>query len=102
MDLFGSPSRPRAAFVSSDIQTIGVIRALADLGLAVPDDVALFSFDGTQIGDYLVPRISSVHQPIDTIARTAMDVIQEQPRRGRTIQVRSNWCCAPRAAAQAD
>jgi LacI family transcriptional regulator len=87
LDLFGSPGRPRAAFVSSDIQTIGALRALADLGLSVPDDVALFSFDGTQIGNYLLPRVSSVQQPIDAIARAAMEVIQEQPRRSRTIQV---------------
>lgn len=87
IDLFASPNHPRAAFVSSDIQTLGVIRALADLGLRVPEDVALFSFDGTHIGSYLVPRISSVPQPVELIAKTALDVIQEQSRRGRNIQV---------------
>ncbi len=86
-ELFGSASRPRAVFVSSDIQTIGVLRALADLGLSVPEDVAVFSFDGTQIGEYLIPTISSVQQPIRLIAKAAMDVIQEQPRRSRTLHV---------------
>jgi len=87
LDLFGSTPRPRAVFVSSDIQTIGVLRALADLGLSVPEDAAVFSFDGTLVGEFLVPRISSVQQPIRLIAKAAMDVIQEQPRRSRNIHV---------------
>lgn len=76
MDLFGGPGRPRAVFVSSDVQTIGVLNALHDLGLHVPDDVALFSFDGTRLSQYLVPPVSAIRQPIQTMAATAMDVLE--------------------------
>lgn len=85
--LFTSANPPRAVFVSSDTQAVGALRALYDLGIRVPDDVALFAFDGTRISDYLVPGVSSVCQPITTFARMAMEVIQETDRSDRYVEI---------------
>lgn len=65
--------RPTALFVSSDIQAIGVMHACEALGLAVPDDVAIVSVDGTRIGEYARPSLTSLRQPVDEIAKTAVD-----------------------------
>lgn len=81
------PARPRAVFVSSDVQAVGAISALADLGLSVPGDVALFSFDGTGVSEFLVPRVSTIQQPIRAMARMAMEVLQDRGRRSRRIVV---------------
>lgn len=86
-ELFRGPARPRAAFVSSDVQTIGAISALNDLGLSVPGDAALFSFDGTRVGEFLVPRVSAVQQPIRAMAKMAMEVLQDRNRKARNIVV---------------
>ncbi|HEY8718487.1 LacI family DNA-binding transcriptional regulator [Pengzhenrongella sp.] len=71
--LFGSPHPPSAAFVSSDMQAVGVLRALDELGLRVPQDVALVSFDGTQESEYTLPRLTVVKQPVQEMAAAAVE-----------------------------
>lgn len=67
--------RPRvsAAFVSSDVQAIGFLRAATDAGLRVPDDVAVVSFDGIEDSAYSVPRLTTLQQPLELIANRAIE-----------------------------
>ncbi len=68
-------SRPGALFVSSDIQALGVLRACYELGIRVPDDLAIVSFDGTVSSEYSVPPLTSFRQPVEEIARVAVDAL---------------------------
>ena len=70
----GSPETD-AAFCMSDTVALGVIRALKDLGRLVPEDVSVMGVDGTEIGRYTVPRLSTVAQPVEEIARESMAVL---------------------------
>ena len=71
--MFADENRPRAVFVSSDMQAVGVLRALWELGLSAPDDVAVVSFDGAAEADYTNPQLTTVRQPIETMAAAAVD-----------------------------
>jgi Transcriptional regulators len=71
-DLDHPDRRPTAVFVSSDIQTTGVLRACHDLGIRVPEDLAIVSFDGTLAAAYSVPSITSYRQPTKQIAQQAV------------------------------
>ncbi len=42
-----------ALFVASDMQAVGALRALADSGRRVGQDVSVVSFDGIRLGDYI-------------------------------------------------
>ncbi|WP_163569814.1 substrate-binding domain-containing protein [Fodinicola feengrottensis] len=75
LQLLSGPDRPSALFVSSDIQSIGVLRACAQLDLRVPDEVALISFDGTQAAEFTAPPLTVIHQPVDLIATAALDML---------------------------
>jgi LacI family transcriptional regulator len=70
--LLNNEIRPTAIFVSTDIQAIGALRALADAGLSVPADVAIVSFDGIVESSYTVPGLTTVAQPIEELGRMAM------------------------------
>jgi len=61
-----------ALFVTSDEQATGVLRAAHELGIRIPDDLAVVSFDGATSGAYSAPTLSTMGQPIDRLARTAM------------------------------
>ena len=50
--LLASGNRPTAIFASSDMQAIGILRALHEAGLSVPGDIALASFDGSAEAEY--------------------------------------------------
>ena len=68
-----SSPRPTAIFCSSDQQAIGVLRACADLGLNVPRDLSIIGYDDIPLADLVMPRLTTVRQPIEAIARHALD-----------------------------
>ncbi|MGW7424580.1 LacI family DNA-binding transcriptional regulator [Streptomyces sp. NPDC054813] len=59
-------------FVTSDEQAAGVQRAAHQLGIRIPDDLAVVSFDGTTSSAYSAPTLSTMRQPVEQLARTAM------------------------------
>lgn len=70
--LIASHHRPTAIFVSSDMQAIGVLRALHEADLRVPEDVAVVSFDGSPDSEYSWPALTSIRQPINAMAEAAV------------------------------
>jgi LacI family transcriptional regulator len=59
------------AFVSTDVMAVGLIRALQDEGLKVPGDFRVVGYDDVEIGTYIMPTLTTVHQPREEIARLA-------------------------------
>jgi LacI family transcriptional regulator len=53
-----------AVFAATDELAIGAIRALEDAGMRVPEDVSVMGFDDVDISDYVIPRLTTVRQPI--------------------------------------
>ncbi|MBQ7305792.1 MAG: substrate-binding domain-containing protein, partial [Clostridia bacterium] len=66
-----------AVFTMSDIVAMGVIRALQDMGKRVPEDVSVFGFDGTDMGKYFIPRLSTVEQPVEELAEQSVLVLTD-------------------------
>jgi LacI family transcriptional regulator len=60
-----------AVFAASDELAIGTIRALKDEGLRVPEDISVIGFDNIDISNYIVPRLTTIHQPITEIGEQA-------------------------------
>jgi len=65
-------SRPRALFVSSDNQAIGLLRAAREFGVSVPDQLAIASFDGTEDSEYSAPPLTAVRLPLQLMAKQAV------------------------------
>jgi len=70
-----------AVFAMSDTIAMGVIRALADMGRRVPEDVSVVGFDGIEMGKYFVPRLTTIEQPVDDIARESIQVLMDMMER---------------------
>lgn len=60
-------------FCITDTVAMGVLRGLADLGVAVPEQVKVIGFDNIEEGAYLVPSLSTIDPDHQAMARTAMD-----------------------------
>lgn len=69
----GMADRPPAVFVSSDDQAIGVLLALHEAEVRVPDDVAIVSFDGSQESAYCWPPLTTAAQPSEEMVRIAVE-----------------------------
>lgn len=66
-----------AMFAMSDVIAIGAIRALRDAGLRVPEDVSVVGFDGLLIGEYTIPKLTTVSQPVQELAERSIRILQE-------------------------
>jgi len=62
--------RPRALFTLNNFMTAGAVRAIRDLGLRIPDDVALVAFDELEWTTLVDPPITVVAQPVAELGRT--------------------------------
>lgn len=61
--------------VGSDLQAMGVLRALFDTGRTPGRDVSVASFDGIQAGRYTHPSLTTVAQPFEAVAATVLDLL---------------------------
>jgi LacI family transcriptional regulator len=68
---------PTAVFAASDAQALGVLEAARQQGLAVPDDLAVMSFDDTLVAAMACPPLSAVRQPFEELGREATRVLLE-------------------------
>jgi DNA-binding LacI/PurR family transcriptional regulator len=73
--ILGAGDRPTAVFAASDAQALGVLEAARQLGLRVPDDVAVMSFDDTLVAAMASPPLSAVRQPFEELGREATRVL---------------------------
>ena len=69
---------PDGLFCFNDDMAIGSYRAVRDLGLRVPCDVALVGCDGIEETDYLDPPLTTLEQPVDTMCEFAWHFMKER------------------------
>ncbi len=70
--LLRSSERPTAVLCATDDMALAVIQAAWDLGLQVPQDVAVVGFDDGEQAVQVSPNLTTVHQPVREIASRAM------------------------------
>ena len=70
-------NRPTGVICSNDLMAIGAMLEAAELGLRVPHDLSIVGFDGIDAGTWTQPQLTTVEQPIDDIAETAIDALRK-------------------------
>ena len=79
MELLSRRSRhPSALFVANILMTTGVLRALEELGLETPRDLALATFDRIALMDSFRPHLTSVMQPSYEIGRRGAELLMDR------------------------
>lgn len=68
-------ARPTAVFVSSDVQAVGMLRALHEADMNIPDDIAVVSFDASFQSEYTWPALTAMHQPTREMAAAAVEAL---------------------------
>lgn len=73
--LCAAPVPPTAFVAASQVIGVGVLQALADLRLRIPDDVAMVVFDDFPYADLFRPRLTAVVQPNVAVGREAVRLL---------------------------
>ena len=68
---------PTAVICSSDIMALGVLREAEARGLRVPRDLSIVGFDGIDAAAWSRPPLTTVEQPIEDIADTAVRALRQ-------------------------
>lgn len=91
-----------AVFASNDLQALGLVRALHEQRVRIPDDVAVVSFDGTKESEFCWPPLTVARQDLPKLAAAALDLLNTPDvARGTHIQIdtefvrRASCGCAP-------
>lgn len=69
---------PDGLFCFNDDMAIGAYRALRDLGLRIPDDVALIGCDGIEDAAYLDPSLTTIAQPLEEMCAAAWTFMERR------------------------
>lgn len=74
-ELMRLPHPPDAIFCASDSIAVGALDALHELGMKVPDDVALVGFDNRHFSQYQRPPLTTIALPLVEMGRLASQLI---------------------------
>jgi DNA-binding LacI/PurR family transcriptional regulator len=64
-----------AVFAANDSMALGLVRALTEGGLRVPDDVSVVGFDDIDEAEFLCPPLTTVRQDFAEVGRRCLDVL---------------------------
>jgi LacI family transcriptional regulator len=77
----GEHGVPSAFICLNDRVGMGVYQALEAHGIRVPDDIAVVSFDGSDLSHWLRPRLTSVALPFGEMGTRAVEILMDPARR---------------------
>lgn len=77
-ELLKKSSLPTALCIASDTLVVGVLQALNEKGIQVPEQMALFSINDVNIAKYLSPPLTTIHIDIPCICETALDLLRNR------------------------
>jgi LacI family transcriptional regulator len=75
--LLDLPNPPTAIFASNDVMAMGVMDAVRDRGLRIPDDVSIVGFDDIPQAAMVRPALTTVSQPLEKMGRVATQMLQD-------------------------
>jgi LacI family transcriptional regulator len=66
---------PTAIFASNDVMAMGVMDAVRNRGLRIPDDVSVIGFDDIPQASLVRPGLATVQQPLEKMGRVAAQML---------------------------
>ncbi len=84
MKLLSLRDRPTAILALSNLISLGIMRALSENGLAIPDDISLVAFDDQPYSAYLASPMTTVDQPKEEIGKRAVNTLLDSIHDGDT------------------
>ncbi|MHB8089732.1 MAG: LacI family DNA-binding transcriptional regulator [Anaerolineaceae bacterium] len=72
-ELIDMPNPPTALFAATDYQALGVLKAARQLGVKVPEQLAVIGFDDLDMADY--EDLTTIRQHLDESGRIAIEIL---------------------------
>jgi len=69
------PTPPTAIFASNDVMAMGVMDAVRNRNLRIPDDISIVGFDDIPQSAMINPSLTTVQQPLEQMGRVATQML---------------------------
>ncbi|QXC56381.1 transcriptional regulator EbgR [Vibrio mimicus] len=87
-EMLATPNFPRALFVASDSIAIGVLRAILEHGLNIPQDISLISVNDIPTARFTFPPLSTVRIHSEMMGIQGVNLLVEKARDGRALPLK--------------
>lgn len=74
-ELLKLPTRPTAIFARNDVTALGVLQALREKAIRVPEEMSVAGFDDVPLARQMVPALTTVSQPTDQQGQLAAEFL---------------------------
>ncbi len=74
-ELLALKKPPTAVFCSNDYLALGAMKGAREMGLRLPDDLSIVGFDDMQTASYLIPALTTIHQPAYKMGEIAAELL---------------------------
>jgi len=92
--LLHNSHKPTAIFAFSNTIAMGVIRALREDNIHIPEEISLITFDDNPYLDYIEPPLTRISQPIEEICKIAVKIliskIQDDDNTPKKVLLKTN------------
>lgn len=83
--MLAKDDHPSALFIASDSIAIGVLRAIHEQGLSIPQDIALISVNDIPTAKFTFPSLSTVRIHSEMMGIQGVNLLVEKARDGRAL-----------------
>lgn len=84
-ELLKKEELPTAICIASDTLAVGVLQALNEGGIQIPEQIAIYSINDVNIAKYVSPPLTTMHIDIPIICETALDLLRDRVLNGGNI-----------------
>jgi LacI family transcriptional regulator len=88
-EILQRPDRPSALYVANGVMALGVMRAVADLGLKCPEDISIASTDTIPGIGGLRPRLTRTEHPVTDMTNEALRLLVDRISRCNDVPPRN-------------
>lgn len=78
LQMLQNPVRPDVLVTANDNMAVGAYRAIHKLGLSIPADISVASFNDISAARFMIPPLTTVHLPAEEIGENTVDMLVER------------------------
>jgi LacI family transcriptional regulator len=80
--------KPDALFIANNAMTIGVIKALTEAQIRIPEEIALISFDDADWAEFFTPALTVIRQPTYTMGSLAGELLFQRISESKPSEIK--------------
>ncbi|MHB0854321.1 MAG: LacI family DNA-binding transcriptional regulator [Rectinema subterraneum] len=81
---------PTAIFCGNDTVALGVMKALEEHGIIVPNEISIIGFDNIEMAAYTRPALTTISVPTKELGRVAVKIMLDRLETGRDYAIKVN------------